>query len=336
MKTSIDQFKKEGYYHGQSHFNKTLIEQLHNEFNQHFEDKIKRFNDRFKGNQTNYGANHDINRWNMLLPSESLLLSSGFYAEPAIMEILNKVFNTDFSLVFFSSDIAAPGSKFQQIHQDGNDFAVALNIPLIDSDEVNGATHVYPKTHLVNEDSEFTNDSNEFSDEEIIERSSYIKPYSLNVSKGDFTLRDLRLIHRGAPNDSDEIRPYLSAIYLPVENNEAPMFETIEKGLEVFQQFKMEAFPTGRVDLIDYANTFGRLVMGMSNSDRVQRPISKHISDQLSEDALYCVRFAKFEDSTLNNKIVRTKESSQALENEISNALNEFEALKNSLRNTVG
>lgn len=329
MKSSIDHFKKEGYYHGQSHFNKTLISELHSEFNLHFEDKIKRFNERFKGNRTNYGANHDINRWNMLLPSESLLVSSGFYADQAIMEVLKEVFNTDFSLVFFSSDIAAPGSKFQQIHQDGNDFAVALNIPLIDSDEINGATQIYPKTHLITENSVFTNDTNEFSDEEIIERAAQLTPYTLNVSIGDFTLRDLRLIHRGTPNNSDAIRPYLSAIFLPVEKEEAPTFETIEKGLEVFNQFKLEAFPTGRVDLIDYANTFGRLVMGMSCSDRVQRPISKKISDQLSEDALYCFRFAKFEDSSLNNKIIRTQESSQALENEIAIAISEFEALKN-------
>ena len=74
--------------------------------------------------------------------------------------------------------------------------------------------------------------------------------------------------------------------------------------------------------------------MGMSNSDRIHRPISKKISDQLSEQALYCLRFSKFEDATLNNKIVRTKESSQALENEISNALIEFEALKNSSTTT--
>ncbi len=335
MKLPIDQFKKEGYFHGKSYFNSNLIEQLHSEFKLEFENKIKRFNDRFKGNQTNYGANHDINRWNMLLPSESLLLSSGFYAESAIMEILNDVFNKDFSLVFFSSDIAAPGSKFQQIHQDGNDFAVALNIPLIDSDEVNGATQVYPKTHLINDKAPFTNDSNIFSDAEILERASKLSPTYLNVSIGDFTLRDLRLIHRGTPNKSTTIRPYLSAIYLPVEKNEAPTFETIERGLEVFNQFKMEAFPTGRADLIDYANTFGRLVMGMSNSDRIQRPISKKISDQLSKDALYCFRFAKFEDSSLNDKIVRTKESSQALENEISYALNEFEALKNSVKESV-
>ena len=330
MKPTIDQFKKEGYYHGKSYFNIPLIEELHTEFNHHFEEKIKRFNERFEGNQTNYGANHDINRWNMLLPSDSQLLSSGFYAEPAIMEILHEVFHTDFSLVFFSSDIAAPGSKFQQIHQDGNDFAVALNIPLIDSDEVNGATQVFPKTHLVSENAVFTNDSNEFSDDEILARANQHTPIYLNVTKGDFTLRDLRLIHRGTPNNSAAIRPYLSAIYLPVENNEAPTFETIEKGLEVFKKFKQEAFPTGRVDLIDYANTFGRLVMGMSNSDRIHRPISKKISDQLSEQALYCLRFSKFEDATLNNKIVRTIESSQALENEISNALIEFEALKNS------
>jgi len=323
MQSPISFFKEQGYYHGKHKFPQELITSFYEEFDHIFEDKRKRFYARFL-DHGNYGANHDINRWNMLLPSNSRMLQSAFYAEAELFELLKSVFEKDFALVFFSSDISSPGSTFQTIHQDGNDFAVALNVPLVNANEENGATHIYPKTHRLSESAPFTNDSNAFTDQAILERASVLKPTSLNVVTGDYTLRDLRLIHRGTPNLTQAHRPYLSAIYLPSSRNEAPSFASIQKGLDLFVQFKEEAFPTGNIRLIDYANTFGRLVMAYAQSDRVNRPISKEISDQLDERALYCLRFAKFEDETLNQRIVRTDATSQELLKKIQVAKHEF------------
>lgn len=319
MTNSTEQFKNEGYLHGQSKWSVDFIKSLKSEFDKAFAEKQLRF----------AAANHDINRWNMLLPSDSLMLKSGFFAENEIFDVIKGVYDHDFALVFFSSDISSPGSKFQTIHQDGNDFAVALNVPLVDSDELNGATHIYPKTHRINETSPFSNASNEFTDSEILLRASALEPLSLNVKQGDYTLRDLRLIHRGTPNLTQTHRPYLSAIFLPSSSMEAPTFQTIEWGLDVFSKFKADAFQSGRIDLIDYANTFGRLVMGFSYSDRVRRPIDRSVSDNLTENALYCLRFAKFEDTQLNHRITRNEDTSMALSSEIKSALKEFEDLKN-------
>lgn len=319
-------FKENGYYHGRNQISNTLIDKFKNEFNQLFEDKRKRFLSRFNS-ETKYAANHDINRWNMLLPSDSEIMKSSFFAQDEIFETLETLFDSEFALVYFSSDISSPGSAFQTIHQDGNDFAVALNVPLIDSDEQNGATHIYPKTHRVSDDTPFTNESNAFSDEEIIKRSEQLNPVSLNVKIGDYTLRDLRLIHRGTPNKTNEHRPYLSSIFLPSSENVAPTFESINYGLSTFKQFKDIAFPSGKSNLIDYANTFGRLVLGFSNSDRVNRPIPKSISDKLNENALYCLRFAFFEDEKLNKRIIRNDKSSEELLHEIELAKVEFEKL---------
>lgn len=318
--------KENGYYHGIGKLSPILIDKFKSEFDLFFEDKRKRFLSRFESN-TNYSANHDINRWNMLLPSDSEMLKSGFFVQDDLFKTLQSVFDDHFALVFFSSDISSPGSAFQTIHQDGNDFAVALNVPLVDSDEQNGATHIYPKTHRLSDDSPFTNESNAFSDEDIIKRSKLLDPVSLNVKVGDYTLRDLRLIHRGTPNNTTEHRPYLSSIFLPSSENVAPTFESINYGLSTFKHFKDIAFPSGKSNLIDYANTFGRLVLGFSNSDRVNRPIPKHISNQLSEDALYCLRFAFFEDEKLNKRIIRNDKSSEELLHEIELAKVEFEQL---------
>jgi ectoine hydroxylase-related dioxygenase (phytanoyl-CoA dioxygenase family) len=326
MNEAANQFRKHGFYHSKSKFSNKLISDFKQEFDIAFEEKKKRFYKLFSPD-SDYKANHDINRWNMLLPSDSLMLSSGFYAIDEIFETLKDVFVGDFALIFFSSDISSPGSAFQTIHQDGNDFAVALNVPLVSSDEENGATHIYPGTHLLYEQASFTNDSNTFTDEEILKRAEKLNPISMNLEVGDYTLRDLRLIHRGTPNKTNIDRPYLSAIFLPSSLNESPSFETIEKGLIAFQDFKTKAFASGRKELIDYANIFGRLVLGFANSDRVKRPIPKLISDNLSENALYCLRFAKFEDQKLNEKIIRNRNTSEALELEISLAIDEFNNL---------
>jgi hypothetical protein len=329
METQVSiQLKENGYYHGIEKLSPILINKFKTEFDLFFEDKRKRFFSRFES-KSNYSANHDINRWNMLLPSDSEMMKSGFFAQDELFQTLQTVFDDHFALVYFSSDISSPGSAFQTIHQDGNDFAVALNVPLVDSDEQNGATHIYPKTHRISDNAPFTNESNLFSDEDIIHRAEQLNPVSLDVKIGDYTLRDLRLIHRGTPNKTTEQRPYLSSIFLPSSNNVAPTFESINYGLNTFKQFKDLAFPTGKTELIDYANTFGRLVLGFSNSDRVNRPIPKHISDQLNENALYCLRFAFFEDDKLNNRIIRNDKSSEELLHEIELAKVEFEQLAN-------
>ncbi|MFY7667940.1 MAG: phytanoyl-CoA dioxygenase family protein [Crocinitomicaceae bacterium] len=329
METQVSiQLKENGYYHGIEKLSPILINKFKTEFDLFFEDKRKRFFSRFES-KSNYSANHDINRWNMLLPSDSEMMKSGFFAQDELFQTLQTVFDDHFALVYFSSDISSPGSAFQTIHQDGNDFAVALNVPLVDSDEQNGATHIYPKTHRISDNAPFTNESNLFSDEDIIHRAEQLNPVSLDVKIGDYTLRDLRLIHRGTPNKTTEQRPYLSSIFLPSSNNVAPTFESINYGLNTFKQFKDLAFPTGKTELIDYANTFGRLVLGFSNSDRVNRSIPKHISDQLNENALYCLRFAFFEDDKLNNRIIRNDKSSEELLHEIELAKVEFEQLAN-------
>jgi ectoine hydroxylase-related dioxygenase (phytanoyl-CoA dioxygenase family) len=320
-----NEFKKQGYYHGKNKFAPDVIHQFKNEFDVFFKEKRDRFKNRFT-NKSDYSANHDINRWNMLIPSNSFMLSSSFYATDEIFNTLKEIFDGDFSLVFFSSDISSPGSAFQTIHQDGNDFSIALNVPLIDSNEINGATHVFPYTHL-EDGQKFSCNSNNFSDTEIIERVKNLSPLSLNVNVGDYTLRDLRLIHRGTPNKTNEHRPYLSSIFMPSEKDSAPEFKVIEYGLSVFQDFKNRAFPKGRADLIDFANTFGRVVISLSFSDRIKYPVPISISNQLNQNALYCLRFSKFEDEKLNSRINRNKSSSEYLLSEIEKAKVDFEKL---------
>lgn len=93
MNPHVSQLKKDGFCLVKSALSIDAIEQFKHDFYPLFEDKKARFRSQFK-DRSKYSANHDISRWNMLLPSNSVLLSSGFYASPEIMSVLRGVFDT--------------------------------------------------------------------------------------------------------------------------------------------------------------------------------------------------------------------------------------------------
>ncbi len=319
MINEIEFFKKNGYYHAKNQISTLLIEKLKSEWDFLIQDKMKRFN---------YQANHDKNRWNMLLPSEFILHLNDFLMDNTLFELLASLFKEDFALVFFSSDIAAPGSEFQTSHQDTNDFGIALNIPLVQSDENNGSTQIFPSTHLDPENPIFTTKSNLFSDEEVMERVKNQQPIHLNMNLGDYSIRDLRLIHRGTPNYSSSLRPYLSLIFLKSSHNQAPHFETIQYGLKIFEKLRNEAITLQNLDLLNFANILGRSIMIYAQSDRIKRPIPKFVSDKMQEQTLYYFRFAYFEDIKLNQRVTRSDSMSDELLHEIETAQSEFQKLK--------
>jgi hypothetical protein len=287
--------------------------ELKSDFDRMFAAKRTRFAEALGDKKIHhYFANHDRNRWNMLLESDSAVLKSQFFADKSIFDLLQQIFNTDFVVVFLSSDIAGPGSSFQTIHQDGNDFAVALNVPLVDSSAKNGATEIWPGTHIFKPDGSFSRESNNLSDEEIIDIAEKKASRLLDLQIGDATLRDLRLIHRGTPNSGSEFRPYLSAIFFPSEDESVPELSAIRHAGALFAQMKRKALADGSQELQDHANAFGRIFMLLSKSDRGMRPIPKSTSDLFSPEALYLCRFACFEDENLN-KVVRSQEKSEEL-----------------------
>jgi len=306
-------FLKQGYLHLSQYFDKELILELKKDFDQQFAAKRARFAAALGLKKTHhYSANHDKNRWNMLLESDSELMKSQFFADKRIFEQLQVIFAGNFALIFISSDIAAPNSSFQSIHQDGNDFAVALNVPLVNATAENGATQIWPNTHIFMPDGRFSSASNEFSDEDIYEIAARTVPSYMELLIGDATLRDLRLIHRGTPNHSKEFRPYLSAVFFPVTEEYTPELDAIAHAGRLFKKMKQKALATVSQELQDHANAFGRIFMLLSKSDRVLRPIPKSISDNFSPEALYLCRFAHFEDKKLN-KMERSAEASAEL-----------------------
>jgi len=145
-------------------------------------------------------------------------------ANPLAVQVMQAVMG-DFVCRFYHSNTTLPGSReFQAIHIDMEStifpgFPVALppwmivvNFPLIDFTVENGGTEVWPGTHLNTDASH------------LAERIPTMPSIRTAVNAGDLVIRDLRLWHRGAPNQLDRIRTMLAIVYNRPWVNMTPPF----------------------------------------------------------------------------------------------------------------
>ncbi len=80
---------------------------------------------------------------------------------------------------------------------------IVVNIPLIDFNLENGSTEVWPGTHLNTEV------------DDLLERCATLPSARMNARAGDLVIRDLRLWHRGMPNQTTAVRTMLAIVYNP-------------------------------------------------------------------------------------------------------------------------
>ena len=72
----------------------------------------------------------------------------------------------------------------------------------------NGSTEVWPGTHLI-----VDADPADGKPDQLEERTRRLASLRTNISTGSIVVRDLRMWHRGVPNNSATIRPMLALIY---------------------------------------------------------------------------------------------------------------------------
>ena len=62
------------------------------------------------------GGNHDLNRWNMHLPTEPIFINELLLANPHVLSVLDQLLGKDYVAFLIASDTPYPGSGFQNIH----------------------------------------------------------------------------------------------------------------------------------------------------------------------------------------------------------------------------
>lgn len=142
---------------------------------------------------------------------------------PLAMQMLEAALGSDFfGYLPYGSNTAWPGIGKQHIHRDqrhlfpelslGLPISMAVvNIPLVDFTVENGATEVWPGSHLITD-----LDCDPLSDDpnpcpEV--RAAELPTVRMATPAGSLVVRDMRLWHRGMPNRTNERRSMLSLVY---------------------------------------------------------------------------------------------------------------------------
>ena len=139
-------------------------------------------------------------------------------AHPAVTQVLAIVLGPDFECSYYNSNTAYPGSTYQRVHRDSGlifgtestastpPTGIVINIPLCDFTVENGSTEVWPASHLIV-------DTPDDTEVDLDQRTKVLASSRLNVKAGSVVLRDLRVWHRGVPNNSDHQRSMLAVVY---------------------------------------------------------------------------------------------------------------------------
>ena len=206
LKNAVREFQDGGFIVLQQVVSPVQIEAVRVAYEAHFEKHIQKpdVKKRIEAGSPYVG---------MHVPFEAPFSDPLICANPLAVQVMEVVMG-DFVCQFYHSNTTLPGSKdFQGIHIDMGSlvfpgFPVALppwlivvNFPLIDFTVENGATEVWPGTHLNTDPSD------------LIERIPTMPSVRTAVSVGDLIIRDMRLWHRGAPNQLDRIRTMLAIVY---------------------------------------------------------------------------------------------------------------------------
>ena len=129
-------------------------------------------------------------------------------AHPIAVQVMKELLGSDFECSFYHTNTALPGSGIQPVHRDTANLmgvphpvaTLVLNIPLCDFTVENGSTEVWPGTHLT---------LGPVDDA----RTAAFPSTRTNVPAGSLILRDMRLWHRGMPNNADYPRTMFAIVY---------------------------------------------------------------------------------------------------------------------------
>ena len=213
---ALETLRSDGYVILENAVPKSLIETIRDTFNPILQDHIEANPQILDANKVGYvGKGHGI--FGLHPPRQNPFMDPLIIANPFARPILAEALGTDFFCAFYNTNTSWPGSGTQNVHRDSPPlvadyphplpaFSIVLNIPLIDFTAANGATQIWPTTHLDNRpDPQGINDYSIWAAD---------TPSRLTeVPVGSLVLRDMRMWHRGMPNRTGIIRSMLAVVY---------------------------------------------------------------------------------------------------------------------------
>ena len=198
----IEQFTHEAITRGQCVLRGHFPAEKLRRWNEEFQPLLAAHVERERGNE-----NRGANRYYVTLPFIEPFADEEIFCDPDILAIVENLVGVDFTMCQMATDTPLKGSDYQDLHRDTpplfpelnhetRSFQLAVNFPLVNVTEENGPFETTFGTHLMTKD-------------EALEKikAGEIKLEKLKMNVGDLMIRDVRAIHRGTPNKTDEPRP---------------------------------------------------------------------------------------------------------------------------------
>jgi len=151
--------------------------------------------------------NRGPGRYYVTLPFREPFADPEVFEDDDVLAVVRALVGEDAQLHQLATDTPLVGSEYQDVHRDapplfpewGREtppFQLAVNFPLVDVTTENGPFEVARATHTLAKD-------------EGLRRieSGEVRLEPLTMRAGDVMIRDVRGLHRGTPNRTDEPRP---------------------------------------------------------------------------------------------------------------------------------
>ena len=170
--------------------------------------------------RTGKGRQQFMNRYTLTIPWVQPFADPAIYEHPVILEFLDRYWNSDdYVVTCYHSNNPYPGTEMQPWHRDTglaryiphvgleNCPVVGVKFPLADTSEENGSIEVLPSTQYL------ADPSLEERYNDVLLRGRFPSAQRLNLKKGSMWVQDVRMLHRGTPNRSDNVRPEMVVCY---------------------------------------------------------------------------------------------------------------------------
>lgn len=208
LELAVQHVRNNGYVLLEGVLPQSFVTDLQHAFTPLFEAHVAQVGPDFRG-----GLNA-VNHYNMYLPFAAPFCDERILANSFAQPIIDALLGDSCVCPYFASNVAMPGSTYQDVHADIvplfpesmpvlPPYSVVLNIPLVDFREDNGPLEIWPGgTH-----------HHVAAAATIPQIAAGMGSRRVLMPAGSLLIRDARLWHRGTPNRSGAPRPNLALVY---------------------------------------------------------------------------------------------------------------------------
>lgn len=311
-------FQKQGYVLLKDRLPEQWIDQANEELSRHFNEKQRLYNLEQMRN-ANFaidensvgirfvprGGNHDINRWNMHIPTAPVFFDGSLWGFVPMLDAIKELLGEDAYIFMFCADIPVSGAPFQSTHQDSDRFALTINIPLVDCLPEAAPLEVWQGSHRGRCKSDllpFSESKVQHSPEDLVWVRRELPSERMLLKKGSVLIRDQRLVHRGTAHCGEAPRPMLSiwvkrpeqGIDLKSYQQPVPHWSVSKPLAWIAHWFRRQGRKDqGNLQYLRVGNFLGRVVDECSRSDRYdRRQLDMMIWDSLHPQAQKLLRYS--------------------------------------------